>query len=193
MHCAKLISHLNNKTHLTRCEQATFYQTKILFHHSNHEGRTRRWLDSTATLSRENAAIFLCSWATPLCSLHQLASTRYAAHPTWCQAGSPQWFTRLPSHRLLQCPGISTESRRISHRGKQAGELNGISTNHEQVAVWTSRSVFVLTLQCQWTKKAVKDRNLTDIIGSGFWQSCGSIHTHWHTSLSHCTTSWMEK
>ena len=37
---------------------------------------------STATLSREDAAIFLCSWPSPLCALHQLASTSYAAHPT---------------------------------------------------------------------------------------------------------------
>ena len=30
------------------------------------------------------------------------------------------------------------------------------------------------------------------MIGSGFWQSCGSIQTHWHTCLTHSTTSWMD-
>ena len=184
MHCAKLISHLNIKTHLTRCEQATFYLTKILFHHSNHEGRTRRWLDSTAKLFRENAAIFLCSWSSLLCSLHQLASTRYAAHSYWCQAGSPQWFTRLPSHRQSCCGGRGSVRRAaVYHTG-----VNKPGTEGHIDQPWTSRRLELVD-RCQWTKKTVKDRNLTDIIGSGFWQSCGSIHTHWHTSLSHCTTS----
>ncbi len=163
MHCAKLISHLNIKTHLTRCEQATFYLTKILFHHSNHEGRTSRWLDSTAKLFRENAAIFLCSWSSPLCSLPQLESTRYAAHSTWCQAGSPQWFTRLPSHRQSCCVVRGSVRRAdvgLYHTGgNMPGDWRAYRPTMNKSPSGTSRSVFVLTLQWQSTKNAPQDGN----------------------------------
>ena len=41
-------------------------------------------------------------------------------------------------------------------------------------------------------KKAARGAKITEMIGSGFCQSCGSIHTHWHTSLTHRTTSWTD-
>ena len=71
---------------------------------------------------RDNSAISRCSCPSLLFSLHQQASMIHAAHSTWCQAGSHQWSTRLPSHR---------RSRRTSNRGKQSGWLKGISTDPE--------------------------------------------------------------
>ena len=155
----------------------------ILFHRSNHagtpvdEGVTRRWLDYIATLSREDSVIFLCSLPSTSCSLHQLTSTRYAAHSTWCQAGSPRWFTRLLSH-------THTEQTYISNRGKQAGDWRAHRPILNKTPSLYSRSVFVLTWQWQCTKKAAKDWNYAEMAGSGFWQICGCNHTHWHTSLT---------
>ena len=142
MHYAKLISHLNNKTHLTLCEKATLYYTNMLFYHSNHadtlvhEGRTSRWLDSTAALSREDDAIFFVgghhhyaryiSWH--LRDMHW-------AHSTWCKAGSPQWFTRLPSHRM-SCCDVRGPIRRADVY--QAGE-NKPATEWHINQPWTSR------------------------------------------------------
>ena len=110
---------------------------------------------------RENAAIFLCSWPSPLCSLHQLASTRYAAHSTLCQAGSPQWSTRLPSHRRSWC-GVRGPIRRadVYQTGEnKPRDWRAYRPTLNELPSGTSRSVFVLTLQWQWTKKAAKEGN----------------------------------
>ena len=113
----------------------------ILFHHSNHaatpghEGRTRRWLYSTATL-REWALPYLFVAGHHHYMIYQLAFTRYSAHSTWCQAGSPQRFTCLPSHR---------RSRRISNRRNKPGDWRTYRLTLNKSPSGTSRSVFVLT------------------------------------------------
>ena len=155
----------------------------------------RRLLYSTKILSNHDAAIFMCSWPSPLFSLHQLASTRYAAHSTWCHAGSPQWFTRLPSHRR-SCCGVRGPIRRADvyqTGGNKPRDWRAYRPTLDKSSSGSSRSVFVLTLQGQWTNKAATCGNWNEMIGSGLWQSSGSIHIHWHTSLNHSTTSWTDK
>ena len=101
----------------------------------------------------------------------------------------------LPSHRR-SCCGVQGPIPRADVyqiRENKPGDWRAYRPTLNISPSGSSRSVFVLTLPWQLTKKAAKYGNYTDIIVSGFWQSCGSIHTHWHTSLTHYTTSWMDK
>ena len=86
MHYAKLISHLNNKTHITRCEQAIrfiklrycFIIPTMLAHHFTRVEQEGDWILQQHCLER--MLPYLCSWPSPLCSLHQLASIRDMQH-----------------------------------------------------------------------------------------------------------------
>ena len=160
MHWAELINHLNNK---------------ILFHHSNnagtplHEDRTRKWLDSTATLSRGMLPYFFVaghhhyaryiSWhlrdmqhIQPNAKQDLLNGSHVCRHID--RAAAAVSGDQYVEHQYVEHVRMS-----ISHRGNKPGDWRAYRPAMNKSPPGTSRSVFVLTLQWQWTKKATKYGN----------------------------------